>query len=168
VGVEHRSGVLREAVDRRVDAIAGALDVAFAGEPPPVIAHFHQAARRHLGPIEAERDLIVAVIRARHAEGQVIEDAFVEPPHHADPVRCREIDPRLPARGLEVDALLDGLLQHPSLQVVEFDARPYSGLKFIATPLMQYLKCVGGGPSGNTWPRWLPQRLQCTSVRTMP
>jgi hypothetical protein len=43
-----------------------------------------------------------------------------------------------------------------------------SGEKSIATPLMQYLKCVGGGPSGNTWPRWLPQRLQCTSVRTMP
>src|SRR6478735_2068664 len=32
---------------------------------------------------------------------------------------------------------------------------------------MQYLKCVGGGPSGKTWPRWLPQRLQCTSVRRM-
>ena len=26
---------------------------------------------------------------------------------------------------------------------------------------------VGGGPSGNTWPRWPPQRLQCTSVRAM-
>ena len=27
---------------------------------------------------------------------------------------------------------------------------------------------MGGGPSGKTWPRWLPQRLQCTSVRTVP
>jgi hypothetical protein len=44
----------------------------------------------------------------------------------------------------------------------------HSGRKFIATPLMQYRKCVGGGPSGKTWPKWLPQRLQCTSVRAMP
>ena len=29
------------------------------------------------------------------------------------------------------------------------------------------LRPVGGGPSGNTCPRWPPQRLQCTSVRLM-
>src|SRR5690606_17931170 len=34
--------------------------------------------------------------------------------------------------------------------------------------LMQYRWPVGGGPSGNTWPRWAPQLAQRTSVRTMP
>ena len=43
-----------------------------------------------------------------------------------------------------------------------------SGVKFVATPLMQYLSPVGGGPSGNTCPRCDPHRAQCTSVRTMP
>ena len=27
---------------------------------------------------------------------------------------------------------------------------------------------VGAGPSSKTWPRWLPQFRQRTSVRTMP
>src|SRR5262249_61476954 len=43
----------------------------------------------------------------------------------------------------------------------------YSGLKVRATPLMQARRCVGGGPSSNTWPRWRPHRLECTSVGTM-
>src|SRR5208282_403002 len=43
-----------------------------------------------------------------------------------------------------------------------------AGVKFVATPLMQYRRPVGGGPSGNTWPRCEPQRAQCTSVRLMP
>ena len=33
---------------------------------------------------------------------------------------------------------------------------------------MQKRSPVGPGPSGNTCPRWLPQRAQVTSVRTMP
>ena len=33
---------------------------------------------------------------------------------------------------------------------------------------MQYRKPVGGGPSLKTWPRWPPQRGQCTSVRLSP
>ena len=32
-----------------------------------------------------------------------------------------------------------------------------AGVKFNATPLMQYRRCVGGGPSSKTCPRWLPQ-----------
>src|SRR5512134_2272324 len=35
------------------------------------------------------------------------------------------------------------------------------------TPFMQYRNPVGGGPSSKTWPRWPPQRRQCTSVRTV-
>ena len=33
---------------------------------------------------------------------------------------------------------------------------------------MQKRSPVGSGPSSKTWPRWLPQRLQRTSTRTMP
>ena len=33
---------------------------------------------------------------------------------------------------------------------------------------MQYRSPLGPGPSGNTWPRWPPQRLQRTSTRSMP
>src|SRR5438067_1033714 len=102
-------------MDRRMDAIAGALDIALAGKPRAVIADFHEAACGHLGPIEAERDLVVAVARAGHAERQVIENAFVEAMHHAEPMRGREIDAGLPARGFEIYALVDGFLQHPSL-----------------------------------------------------
>lgn len=43
-----------------------------------------------------------------------------------------------------------------------------SGTKTVATPFIQYLRPVGGGPSGKTWPRWPPQLLQWTSVRTIP
>jgi hypothetical protein len=50
----------------------------------------------------------------------------------------------------------------------EIAINPQSGAKFIAIPLMQWRRCVGGGPSSNTCPRWLPQFAQWTSVRTMP
>ena len=41
------------------------------------------------------------------------------------------------------------------------------GTKRNANPSMQYRRLVGGGPSSKRWPRWLPQRRQCTSVRTI-
>ncbi len=36
------------------------------------------------------------------------------------------------------------------------------------TPLIQYLKPVGGGPSSKTCPKWALQRPHCVSVRTIP
>jgi hypothetical protein len=36
------------------------------------------------------------------------------------------------------------------------------------TELRQCRSPVGRGPSGNTWPRWLPQRAQTSSTRSMP
>jgi len=36
------------------------------------------------------------------------------------------------------------------------------------TELIQYRWPVGFGPSGKTWPRWLPQRAQVTSIRRIP
>ncbi len=44
----------------------------------------------------------------------------------------------------------------------------FFGSKSIAAELMQKRSPVGSGPSGNTWPRWLPHLLQRTSTRTMP
>src|SRR5579871_6630213 len=41
----------------------------------------------------------------------------------------------------------------------------YAGLNVSASPSMQYRRPVGLGPSSKTWPRWPPQRRQCTSVR---
>ena len=32
---------------------------------------------------------------------------------------------------------------------------------------MQYRRPVGAGPSSKTWPRWAPQWLHTTSLRTM-
>src|SRR2546422_9775810 len=49
--------------------------------------------------------------------------------------------------------------------------RRYSsaGWKSSATELMQYRRpVVARGPSSKTWPKCAPQRLQRTSVRTMP
>src|SRR2546423_13576261 len=48
----------------------------------------------------------------------------------------------------------------------DLQVRP-SGLKSSATPFMQKRIPVGGGPSGNTWPRWPPHEAQCTSTRFM-
>src|SRR2546427_334178 len=42
-----------------------------------------------------------------------------------------------------------------------------AGLKSSAAPFMQKRVRVGGGPSGNTWPRCPPHRAQCTSTRFM-
>ena len=37
--------------------------------------------------------------------------------------------------------------------------------KFRLTPFRQWRLPVGAGPSLKMWPKWLPQRRQCTSVR---
>jgi hypothetical protein len=38
-------------------------------------------------------------------------------------------------------------------------------MNFNAAEFMQYRSPVGGGPSGNTWPRWESPCLLLTSVR---
>src|SRR5690606_6162436 len=43
-----------------------------------------------------------------------------------------------------------------------------SPVKSRDTEFRQWRSPVGGGPSGKTWPRWLPQRAQTSSTRTMP
>ena len=86
-----------------MDAVAGALDLALAALDLAVVdADFHEAGRRDLGPMHAERDLVVAVGAAGHREGQMVEDALVETVHEGQPVRGREIDPRLPLLGAAV------------------------------------------------------------------
>ena len=41
-------------------------------------------------------------------------------------------------------------------------------VKLSETELRQWRSPVGGGPSGNTCPRWLPQRAQTISSRIIP
>ena len=98
MGVEDRGGVALQPVDRGVNAIGGALDFALAGEAGAVVADFHEAACGDLGPVQAEGNLVVAVVGARHAQGEVIENAFIEPVHHGEAMGGGEIDARLPAR----------------------------------------------------------------------
>src|SRR5580698_7051739 len=43
-----------------------------------------------------ERDLVIAIAAARHREGQMIEDAFTKTLVEGEPMRRRQIDPRLP------------------------------------------------------------------------
>ncbi len=100
VGVEHRLRLRQRLVDRRVDAIAGALHLAFAALDLAIVdADFHEAGSRDLGPMRAERDLVVAIRAARHHEGQMVEDAFGKTLVEGQPVRGGEIDPRLPLLG---------------------------------------------------------------------
>ncbi len=48
--------------------------------------------------MQAERDLVVAVVPARHGEGEVVEDALAEAVPDGEAMRRREIDARLPLR----------------------------------------------------------------------
>src|SRR5262249_37502407 len=57
-------------------------------------------------------DLVIAVVGAGNAQGEVVENALVEPVHHREPVRGGEIDPRLPLRRGYVDARLDRFQKH--------------------------------------------------------
>ena len=95
------AAVLRQRlVDRRVDAVAGALDIAGAALHLAVVdADLHEGRGLHLRPVQAERDLVVAVGLARHRQRQVIEDALVEAVHDGDAVGGGEIDARLPLLG---------------------------------------------------------------------
>ncbi len=43
-----------------------------------------------------------------------------------------------------------------------------AGRKLSDRPLMQWRLPVGLGPSSKIWPRWPPQRRQCSSTRDMP
>jgi len=100
VGVKHRFRLRQRLVDRRVDAIAGALHLALTALDLAIVdADFHEAGSRHLGPMGAERDLVVAVGAAGHHEGQMVEDAFGKSLDESEPVRGGEIDPRLPLLG---------------------------------------------------------------------
>ena len=120
VGVKNRAGVGQQPMHRRVDAIAGLLDDPLAREQGAVVADLHEAARRHLGPVEPKRDLVVAVVPAGHPHRQVIEDSLVEAVHHGKAVGRGEIDPRLPLRQTDIDAVLDRFLKHDIFPRVQF------------------------------------------------
>ena len=49
--------------------------------------------------VHPERDLVVAIAAARHHEGQMVEDAFGKTLVECQPMRRREVNPRLPFLG---------------------------------------------------------------------
>jgi hypothetical protein len=101
--VKHGLGLRQRLVDRRVDAVAGAFHVAGAALDLAVVdADLHEGRGRHFGPMHPKRDLVVAVAAAGNDEGQVVEDSLAETVHVGEPMRRREIDPRLPFLGAGV------------------------------------------------------------------
>src|ERR1700730_6611504 len=50
--------------------------------------------------MHAEGDLVVTIVSARHRGSQVIEDPLAEALHESKPMRGREVDTRLPFRGV--------------------------------------------------------------------
>src|ERR1700722_20982482 len=100
VSVEDRHGLRQRFVNRRVDAVAGALYV--AGSPPDLAGgntDLHERRGRHFGPMHAKRNLIIEVTVARHHEREVVENSLTEAMRERETVRGREIDPRPPFSG---------------------------------------------------------------------
>ena len=104
VGVHHAGRIRDQPVDGGVDAVARELHLALARVAGAVEADLHERGRGHLRPVQAERDLEVAVPLARHGEGEVVEDPLLEPVHDRDPVGRGEVDAGLPL-GLGVRGL---------------------------------------------------------------
>jgi hypothetical protein len=75
---------------------AETLDLAGAAHQAAVIAHFDQTARGDLGPVQSKRDLQIAIVGAGHREGEVVEDPLAETLSIGKPMRCGEVDARLP------------------------------------------------------------------------
>jgi hypothetical protein len=59
----------------------------------------------------------------------------------------------------------DEAAEKPGLKPMRQVQAPASGRKSSARPFRQCRLPVGSGPSSKTWPKWPPQRRQCTSVR---
>src|SRR5262249_41107035 len=108
MGVQYADGGRDEPMDRRVNAERGTLDLARAAQRAAVVTDLHQAAGGHLGPMQAKRDLQVAVFGTGYREGEVIEDSLAKPLPVRQAVRRREIDTRLPRHGIWRDIILPG------------------------------------------------------------
>jgi hypothetical protein len=52
----------------------------------------------------SERDLIIAIVAARHDKSKVVENALAKAVHERQPVRGRKIDSRLPFFGAELQS----------------------------------------------------------------
>ena len=93
-------------MDRGMDAKRRSLDFALAGQDAAVISHFHEAAGGDLGPMQAERNLIIAVVAGGNRQRQMVENAFVEAVLDGEPVRRGKIDPGLPAQGFGFEIIV--------------------------------------------------------------
>jgi hypothetical protein len=157
VRVEYGGRRLRQhLVDRRMDAIAGALDVAGAALDLAVVdADLHEGRGLHLRPVQAERDLVVAVGLAGDDEGEVVEDALVEPVLDGHAVGGGQIDAGLPLGGAAVLAGDGGDFE---LHLHSSSTGALSGAKLVGTSLAIAVgdaKPSGGGGEGS-----LPRRIR--------
>src|SRR5262249_55217089 len=97
VGVKHRRGVWQRFMDRCVDAVAGALDIAAAAPDFAVVySHLHKRRGGDFGPMPAGRDLVIAIAAAWHGQREVVENPLAETMQECEPVRGRKLKTRLP------------------------------------------------------------------------
>src|SRR5690554_5301090 len=139
---------LDAAVDLHRHRIATAVQRTADGDPDPALAH---AVFLDVGALLAVEDDADAAA----------EDRFVV-------MRAGRVVAEAVGRGLRhVDSIARGRPSGAPRPSRSGSASP-SATKPRATEFRQWRSPVGGGPSGNTWPRWLPQRAQTSSTRTMP
>ena len=85
------------------------LRLALALQDLPGVAHFEEAARRDFRPVQAERDLQVAVRLAWNRAGQVVEDSFGKAVVMRDAVRRGKVALPLGPGDPELEALKNAL-----------------------------------------------------------
>ncbi len=88
----HHDARAADAMDRRVDALRRQLDHALAFERPARLVEHDQVAHARLRPVPAEGQDQVAIVPARHGDGEVIVDAFFELVQHRKAVRRGKVD----------------------------------------------------------------------------
>ncbi len=87
-----------QAMDGRVDALRGALDVAGAFERSARFVPYDHVARTRFGPVQPERQDQVAVVAARHGHREMVVDALLEIVQHGETVGRGEVYFRLGQR----------------------------------------------------------------------
>src|SRR6185437_11279869 len=128
-----------------------------AAQHRAVIADLHQNAGGHLRPMEAKRDLVVAIVPARHGQREVVEDAFAEAMADGEAMGGGEIDPCLPLRFIGRAAVVLGFNQlhywAPFFSVIASEAMQSRAngarsAEIASSPRSSQWPSSGGGRSG--------------------
>src|SRR5258706_9819340 len=114
VRMHHADCFRNQPVDRRMDAISRALGFALTLQDLAGVADLEKATRGNFRPVQAERDLQVAIAPARDRARQVIENSFGESVVVRDAMRGGEIHTHAPfgAVGPRVAVALCGLWRY--------------------------------------------------------